>query len=134
LATTSREQIGNQQQHDLLLLVIVDAYQQARWGETITLYGVLVNLTYRDIILMGNGCGVAHVQDGRYLPANGNWPDVVPRLSVTEPFLLRSIELDPTHFDLQETVIAGQMSANFTDTGGNVRSTPAAAFSVQILP
>lgn len=90
---------------DEVIVVPVKSIRDASWGETVELYARVINLTMRDLRIVAATWSmwqrIKPVTPGDAAVAVHSFPYTeIPRMFVSPPHLLATLELNPDHFDV----------------------------------
>lgn len=119
---------------DQLILVPTNPSLFASWGDTVHFYARLINLTTQELKTGGIGGGMSEVKHGKYVDLKSPFPATVPANSVSEPYHVMSVELNPDNFARMEFVLFGQVQLGYTDTAGKTYSGQPVYWRVQLSP
>ena len=123
---------------DEVIVVPVNSIQYADWGQTVDLYARIINLTMREFRVAAATWNLwqrtkAETLEDLKTTMHGIPYSEIPRMFVSPPFKLYTLELHPDNFDVgvaQYITFSYQMSYESTPAGtppGTPASTPPAS-------
>jgi hypothetical protein len=107
---------------DEVIIVPVNSIQHADWGQTIELYARVINLTMREPKITSSTWNIwqrskAESHEELHRPMHGVPYSEIPRMFVSPPFKIYTLEVNPDKFDVgraQYITFSYQMSYEST--------------------
>lgn len=100
---------------DELILVAVNSERHARWGDKLDFYARVINLTDKEIKILGNGAGASHINHGKYLQTQLFPFQSLPPKFISQPFYLLSLVLDKENFSKHTSPMAVTALVSYPD-------------------
>jgi hypothetical protein len=99
----STKQPLSESRSDELIVVPVNSIQHAEWGQTVELYARVINLTMRDLRVVAATWNLwqtikKQTHEEMHKPMHGVPYSEIPRMFVSPPFKLYTLEVNPDNF------------------------------------
>jgi len=105
---------------DQLIVVPTNPTQVASWYDTVHFYARLINLTSQEIKTGGIGGGISYVKHGKFIDLKSAFPSTAPPNSVSEPYHVLTVELNPDNFAKMEFELYASVQLSYIGTSGQL--------------